>query len=290
MINLSLTLCASVLMAQAWAEVPTVEPSWIGGSDQFRKKRPQRIISLAPSATEFVYALGAGPRVVGVSRYADFPKEVEKVDRVGGFIDPNVEKIIELRPDLVIAVTNEAVMPVLVRLAKMKIPVLAVPGNSLADTFSAGRAIADALGPDEVKMASRLLGDLKTNMKQYAASFKGKQKLKLAFVYGYDPLVLAGPGSFAAEIIKLLNAENIVKIKKNYAVYSYEQILIDRPDIILDGVPTDHGGSIKQFDWSKWKSIPAVKNKRVHKLDAMSVLRAGPRIFEAMKLVGSYLK
>ena len=108
-------------------------------------------------------------------------------------------------------------------------------------------------------------------------------------MYGYDPLVLAGRGSFADSILSLLNAENIVKLPKDYSVYSVEQILVDAPDVILDGVAADHGAPVTGFDWSKFKSIPAVRTQRVYQLRAMSVLRAGPRILEATRLVSRLL-
>jgi iron complex transport system substrate-binding protein len=286
----AILLLTTLSVAQVWDEAPTVKPQWIGASKAMFRGAPKRIVCLAPSATEFVFALGAGSRVVGVSRFADHPAAVRGLPRVGGFIDPNLEKIIELRPDLVIAVTNAAVLPVLLRLSKFKIPVLAVPGNSFADTFHAGLSIAKALGKKSETRAKVMLREMKRDIENLSGQAQARKKWKVAFVYGHQPLVLAGPGSFADTILGLLNAENIVKIRKSYPSYSLEQVLIDAPEVILDGVPSSHGASRRALDWSKFRSIPAVKTGRVHSLDAMSIFRAGPRIVEAMRMIDRVLR
>jgi len=288
--NPTIMVLAALSVGQIWTEAPTVKPQWIAQSDRIYRGKAKRIVCLAPSATEFVFALGEGKRVVGVSRFADHPPAVKSLPRVGGFIDPNLEKIIELRPDLVIAVTNAAVLPVLLRLTKLKIPVLAVPGNSLADTFHAGDAIAKALGKPTQSKAQKMFEEMKIEISQLQARASRRKKLKVAFIYGHKPLILAGPGSFADTILGLLNAENIVKIPKNYPSYSIEQILVDAPEVLLDGTPSAHGVEGGGVEWKKFKSLPAVKTGRIHHIDAMSVLRAGPRIIEAMRIVDGFLR
>jgi ABC-type Fe3+-hydroxamate transport system substrate-binding protein len=121
---------ASPTSAAPWTAPPSFEPRWLSARPA---RAPQRIVTVAPSLTELVFALGAGARVVGVTQFDDFPPEVTRLPRIGGFLDPSVERILELRADLVIAAPNASNRVPLDRLVALGVPVLVVPGNGFAD-------------------------------------------------------------------------------------------------------------------------------------------------------------
>jgi cobalamin transport system substrate-binding protein len=262
---------------------PTITPQFLGAA---LDRRAERIVTVAPSVTEILFALGAGDRVVGVSRYDDHPPEVKSLARVGGFLDPNAESIVALKPDLVVGVPNAGNRPVLERIAKLGIAVYVVPGNSLADVFWAMRALGALLGGEAKPRAEALEKKMKNEIDLLAGSLAKDSTPKVAFVYGRSPLVLAGPDSFADGLLAILNAKNIAATGPAYPQYSIERLVLDRPDVILDASEAHDEGSAP---WLKFPTIPAVKNHRVHALPLGDVLRPGPRIVEGMRRVATLL-
>lgn len=286
---MSAILLASILVAAPWDAQPTVPVQWIGESEQRRVRDPKRIITLAPSVTEFAFAVGAGDRVIGRSRYCDFPAAASKLPAVGGFLDPNIEAIVAAKPDLVIAVPNSTNRPALERMAKLGVVVLVVPGNSFADTFHAGRAVADALGGVAPAHMEKILGSIKADVVAVERQMSKRPTARVVFVYDHNPLVVAGPGSFADTMLRMLNAENVVRVKRPYPTYSMEQLIIDAPAVILDAA-AEHVGAAKREDWNKYKKvIPAIRDGRLHTFDVTSTMRAGPRIGRALRMIADLL-
>jgi iron complex transport system substrate-binding protein len=268
---------------------PTVEPGFLEGSGEHLERPASRIVTVAPSVTEIVFALGGGGRVIGVSRYDDHPPEVKGLPRVGGFLDPSVEAILELRPGLIIGVPTAGNRPALERLARLKVPVLVVPGNSFADIFHATRAIARVLGGDAEARAEEMLRGIERDLVRLSRSVSRATPPKVAFVYGFKPLVLAGPGSFADSLLRMLHAKNVVSTGSAYPQYSVERLLADQPDVIIDASEAHEGQDGDAEHWSRFTSIPAVKNRRVHRVRLGDLLRPGPRIVEGMKRIALFL-
>lgn len=266
----------------------SIEPMYLGDSEKKKVPRPARIVTVAPSATELIFALGAGDRIRGVSRYDDYPEAVAAVPKVGGFLDPNVEAILALHPDLVVGVPNAGNRPALERIAGFGVPVLVVPGNTLADVFHAGGALGAALGGDAPARARRLTADLERDLRALSEKAAGARPPRVAFVYGWSPLVLAGPNSFADSMLVLLNAKNVVKRGPDYLRYSVEKLIEDQPEVIIDASEA-HGEKDGAEPWARWTSIPAVKARRVHRIPLGDVLRPGPRIATGMRRVAEIL-
>jgi iron complex transport system substrate-binding protein len=267
---------------------PSIEPSFLLGTEAKLAPVPQRIVTVAPSATELVFALGAGDRLIGVSRYDDYPESAKSLPKVGGFLDPSVEAIIALRPDLVVAVPNAGNRPPLERVARLGVPVLVVPGNSIADIFHATRALAPLLGKDAPSKAERLIVDLERGLAEVAKDAEKRPPPRVAFVYGEVPLVLAGPGSFADAMLRVLNAKNVIEEGPSYAQYSMEKLVLDAPEVIIDATEGHQAGDNRV--WSRFASIPAVKNNRVYYVGLGDVLRPGPRIVEGMRRIAVLIR
>jgi iron complex transport system substrate-binding protein len=262
-----------------------VRPEWLGA--ERRVEAPKKIVSLVPSATEILVALGAGSRIVAVSRYDDAP-ELRAAPRVGGFLDPSVEAVIALSPDLVIGVGNPGNRAALERIARHAATLL-IPGGSLSDFGHGVRAIAGAIGPDAAPRAEALL---RTTGDRIRAIEKRAERLparRYAFVYGHEPLVLAGPGSFADSLLSALHAVNVVQLDAPYPTYSLERLLVDGPEVIIDATP-GHGGAGGPKYWERWAKLPAVKNGRVHELESSDLMRPGTRIADAMEQLAKMLE
>jgi iron complex transport system substrate-binding protein len=261
---------------------PSFESVFLG--DARVKGTPKRIVTVAPSVTETIFGLGAGERVIGVSRYDDFPLSVKSLAKVGGFLDPNLEAIVALAPDLVVGVPNAGNRPILERIAKLGTPVLIVPGNALSDLVHAARAIAPVLGGDAGDKAEKMIAEVERDLTVLAdRSRAAKKPPRVAFVYGASPLVLAGPGSFAHSILELANAKNVAIDGGAYPQYSLEKLVELGPEVIIDA--SELHESKASAPWAKMAAIPAVKNQRVYSVPLGDVLRPGPRIAEGFKII-----
>ncbi len=271
-------LCALLLVAS-----PDVPVQYLGTVRP--KDNPKRVVTVAPSLTELLHALGLFDRVVGVSRFDDFPPEVQKLPKVGGFLDPSLEAIVALSPDLVIAVPSAGNRGILERVAKLGHPVLVVPGNTYDDVFHAIRGVSEAFGPKTKAKGRALIQKIKGTQARLSKRVAGQPKVKVAVVYGWNPLILGGPGSFVDTMIGQLGGENIVRSGPQYPQYSTEQLLFAAPEVIIDATE-GHGG---RAPYKRWSSVPAVKNKRVHQISLSGVLRPGPRIIDGMKSLAALL-
>lgn len=291
---LALLAFAAPPATPSWMAPPTFPPGFIGKKCA---QRPQRIVTLAPSATEILFALGEGKRVVGVSRFDDYPPEVRSLPQVGGFLDPSLEAIVARSPDLVIAAPNASVRPALARLDALGIPVLVVPGNGFSDLFHGMDAIAAVIGAEERarSLSASLIADIE------ALRSRGARPRKVAIAYDREPLILAGPGSFADTLVVLLGATNVVKIPAEYPAYSAEQLVLDAPDLIIDGSENHAVETSSITDplvrldgpraayWRKLSPIPAVKSGEIYAIRGTELLRPAPRIVRGMRRLAEVL-
>ncbi len=271
-------------LTRLWDEAPSVRAQFLPGASP-PKTVPKRVVTVAPSVTEFVFALGAGPTVVGVTRYDDFPEAVRSLPKVGGFLDPNPEAILALRPDLVVAVPNSGNRPLLARVARLGVPVLVVPGNTLSDVFHGLRSIAEALA--KKKEGVRLERSIKSGLRAIQKRVTLAARPSVAFVYGWNPLILAGPKSFAGTLLDVVRARNIVQEGPPYPHYSVEGLIAQAPEVILDA--SDMETVDTPVSRPGWKHVPAVRNRRVHPIRFSGLLRPGPRIARGAKALARLL-
>jgi iron complex transport system substrate-binding protein len=275
---------------------PSVAPQWIGPRRP-DPRRPARVVTLAPHATELVFALGRGDAVVGVSRFDDVPPEVTTRPRVGGFVDPNLEAIVALAPTLVLAAPNGSVRAPLERLDALGVPVLVVPGNSLADAFHALRAVARALDAEPAAEALE-----RGWWRALAAERRhaGRRGTRFVVLFERDPLIVAGPRALLGETLTLLGGVNVVRTASDYPVYAREQLVVDAPALLVDGasmaswtststrtlLPLDPAA---RRALSGLDALPALGAGRALRLQGSALLRPGPRLFAALGELGAAL-
>mgnify|MGYP001048782604 CR=1 FL=1 len=247
---------------------------------------PQRIVSLAPSNTEILFAIGAGDQVVGVTDYCNYPAEAQQKPKVGGFSQPNLEQIIALRPDLVLGTgMHDGVMKDLDRLGLTGI---IISPETVAEVFTAIERAGFAIGRD--REAKALAESLRERFLAVQRDVAGKDRPRVLYQVWPDPLIVAGPGSFVDSVITLAGGENIAgDAARGYPQFSSEMVVIRDPEVIL--YPKTHG-SAEMADFPLrpgWESLTAVKANRLYSIDGDMISRAGPRIVAAMEEVARIL-
>lgn len=241
-------------------------------------KRPERIVSVGPSNTEYLFALGAGDRIVGVDDFSDEPAAANIKERVGG-VKVNVEKIVSLRADLVVSIRISDGS--LERIAALGIPVIVVDPRGLADATRSAVLIGSAVGADGERLARSMEEGLAAVRAKAAAAPK---KRVFHEVDASDPtkLYTAGPGSFIHDLIELAGGINVAASAGSpFPQLSAEEIIRSDPEVIVLG-DAGYGVTVEQvIARPGWSAITAVKNGRVVPVDPSLMHRPGPRLVEA---------
>jgi iron complex transport system substrate-binding protein len=260
---LLITLCLAPL---ARAEPPK------GGARLLGPKPPEkvkRVVTIAPSLTETVLALGAGSTLVGVSRF-DEAKEVAHLPRVGGFVNPSIEAVVTLKPELVLVQPNLGNQRAVETMAELGVPVLLLPLNTVADTLEALRVVGKTVGKE--KEAEALVQRIESSRARIREAAKGRKAPRVLFVYGFEPLVVAGSGSFADELLRDAGAINVAADAGSaYAVISLERALRARPDVVVDASDVDVGKD-------KVAALPVLSQARWVEVPSMALLQPGPSL------------
>lgn len=250
-------------------------------------KVPQRIVSLAPSNTEILFALGLDDKVVGVTNYCDFPAEAKEKPKIGGFSTPDIEKIVALAPDLVVAapIHEKGAIP---QLESRGLKVLALAPRTVEDVMRAIEMAGRATGTESA--ARRLVTEMQTRIGAVAslvASLPAEARPRVFYVLWHDPLMTASPGTLQGQLIDMAGGRNIfANLSSMYPTVSLEMVLQRQPQVIIAGTGHDPG-SAAPLEWAKsearLKDTEALRQGRVLEIDANIVSRPGPRIVEGLE-------
>jgi iron complex transport system substrate-binding protein len=259
----------------------------LGACTRFQAGSPAgsvpRIIPLAPSVTETLFALGLGDEVVGVSQYCDYPPVVRKLPRIGSFLSPNIEAIAGLRPTVVIGLSTSSDYREVRALKAMGIATLMVDDSSVASIEQSIIAIGAETGRSE---AARQLDErLQAHLHAVAARVSKGPQRSVLMVVGHQPMVAVGRDNFLNQLLTLAHALNIAATSDQaWPRLSLEYIIARAPDVILDGQMGTDPASPSRF-WSHYSSIPAVRNHRVFGYPDDPTLHPGPRIDQTLDLL-----
>jgi len=248
---------------------------------------PQRVIALAPSIVEIIYVLKCENRLKGVTAYSDFPEEARQLPQVGNYINPDIEKIVALDPDLCLAVKEGNPKEAVLRLESLKIPVYAVNPKSLDGIIASVLEIGGLLNAAETadRAAKQMRSRIEVVQKRVEES---AVKPKVFFQIGISPIVSAGCNTFINELILTAGGVNLAGGYPSYPRFSVEQVLSLRPDIIvITTMEQAEGGkdTNPNSQWGQWPQIPAVKNNRVFVVDSNTFDRPTPRLIEGLELL-----
>ena len=239
---------------------------------------PQRIISLVPAATEILFAIGAGPRVVAVSSYDREPAEVEKLPRVGALLDPNLERILALRPDLVVVYGTQHELQT--QLRRADISHTSFTHGGLRDAIAAIRTLGRRTG--SAARAETVATGIEQMLERVAQRVGGRDRPPTLLVFGREPgtlrnMYVSGGKGFLHDMLEIAGGVNVLADQARESVQvTTEMLLTLRPEVVLELHAVD--GSVDLSPWQALPSIPAVRNKRVIALTGSDLVVPGPRI------------
>ncbi len=245
-------------------------------------EKPERIGSLAPSATETIFAVGAGNRVAGVTTADDYPEQVESIEEIGDYQQTNAEKIASLEIDLLIQSfdgnTKEQVEDLE---QKTGATVLALNPTSVEEAIDSVGTVGKATGNTEKAQVveERLQGELD----QLEQQIEGLPQPTVFYEIGYDPLFTVGPGSFVQDAIRIAGGDNVTAdAQQAYPQYSVEKVLQDDPEYYLAGASS--GATVESIvSRAPYSSLQAVQQDNVFVINDDLVNRPGPRIVEGVR-------
>ena len=247
---------------------------------------PQRIVSIAPSNTEILYALGLGNRVVGVDAISDYPAEATRKPRVGDYLEPDLEGVLATDPELVLA-TEFHLDTVIPELETLGVPAIVIEPANLDEVFASIAQVGAIAG--EPARAEALVCELRARVDAVAAAVAGAPPTSV-FVELDPSLYTVGPGTFIADVIARAGGANIAAgAAEPWPQLSAEAVAVANPDVIL---LTDEGGGVTPEQVAArpgWDGIAAVQAGRVVAIDPDLVARPGPRVVDGLEAVAAAL-
>jgi len=279
-----LVFLVALLLMQA-VEPPSVRDDY--GREIALSATPERVVSIAPSVTEIIFAIGAGDKLVGVDSVSDFPAEAKDIQKVGTYISPSLEMIMALKPDLLV-VSDLTPMQVVDTVEEKGIKVFVVAPKSIEGIAESMRKLGVVLGvKDRAEAAARDFEERVAAVEEKAAMAKEKPKV----YFEYYPYWTFGPGSFGNDLIEKAGGVNIgKKLRSPYAEVSNEFVISENPDIIIITQGKHASTTISEVkERTGWSGINAVKNNRLYYINDDIVTRAGPRMADALEELYSIL-
>jgi iron complex transport system substrate-binding protein len=257
---------------------------------------PRRIICLIPAVTEMLFAIGAGPQVTAVSSYDTFPPEAAKLPKVGALLDHDLERILALRPDLVIVYATQTDLKR--QLERAGIPIFDYQHAGLADITQTLRRVAERTGHAEAGAA--LAGRIDAGLAAIAASVKGLPRPRTMLVFGRERLALrgiyaSGGVGFLHDMLTVAGGDNVfADIRQQSVQATTETIIARRPDVILEvhGASSALAYADQRAEIETWQilsSVPAVRNHRIEYLTDDRLVIPGPRVVEGTRLMAHAL-
>lgn len=255
---------------------------------------PSRIISVIPAVTEMLFAIGAGPQVVGVGSYDHFPAEVDKLPRVGALLDPDFEKILSLRPDLVIVYGTQT--DFIARLQKASIPIFRYEHAGLADITTTIRQLGDRVG--RTKDAEAVASGIERDLEAVRARVASRPRVKTLLIFGREAgslrgIYASGGVGFLHDLLVIAGGTDaFADVKQQSVVISSEQVIARAPEAVIElyeSKTTDAKLSAERAVWKQLPAVPAVRNNRIHMLRGDFLTSPGPRVAQAARLLADAL-
>ncbi|MCP5102864.1 MAG: ABC transporter substrate-binding protein [bacterium] len=240
----------------------------------------ERIVTLAPALTEMVFALGKGDKLVGNTKFCNYPEEAKKVTRVGGLLDFNLEILIDMKPDVIILYPeHQKKIKVIEKKAKMVV----VKHTSLGDVFAGMEAIAKALGAEAE--GKKLNASIKRKLDGIRKKVSGKKRKKVLLIIGRNPdkltnMFIIGAGDFLNELLEIAGGVNAYRGSIKYPSVSIESVVAMNPDVIIELSAFNEGINEEKVMalWEKFSFISAVKSRKIKIITDDLWLIPGPRV------------
>ncbi len=255
---------------------------------RFGDAAPQRIVSTAPSITETLFAMNLGSRVVGVTVYCKFPLQAAKLPKIGTYLDPDIEAIVALHPDLVVVQQQSNHLGE--QLARLHIASVQVKSENLQDIYAGARAIGKAAGANS--NAEEFVASMQSRLQSIQKRAAQLPRPTAAFVVGHNPgsitgLIIGAGSSYFSDLLSTAGGNNVFKDALSpYPNVSLEDILTRNPDVILElsGESRPKQDEVAAL-WKDQHTLRAVQSGRVYALASGAFLIPGPRAVEAATIL-----
>ncbi len=244
---------------------------------------PQRIVSLTPSITETLYALGAEDLLVGVTTFCDFPPAAQQKPKVGGMVNPSLEVILSLQPDLVLATTEGNRESTIRQLDELRVPTYVVSPKNFAGVLESITRIGQLIGREAA--ARRVAGDLRHRADKVLAAIRGRPRPSVLYLVWADPVIAPGSHTLITELIRMAGGASVSADQRiEWPRLSLEQVVAKAPEVIIVATHSSNHVDDALRRWREQKLLlPALKAGRVHTIDGNLVHRPGPRIAEGLE-------
>ena len=246
----------------------------------------KRIVSLAPSLTECMFALENGNKLVGVTKYSDYPPQAVQLPKVGSYVNLDLEKIVSLQPDLCLATKDGNPIKVIDRLEELGIPVYALDPRNLSTVMETINELGQLLKAQ--KKSSKVVQGMKKRVELIKKRVaKTNSRPRVFFQIGSSPIVSVGSRTCIHELIKLAGGVNVAAGSVDYPRFSREEVLILNPDIIVINSMTRDQQILEwaKQRWSEFPNLPAVKKKQIYGVNSDYFNRAGPRLVKGLEIL-----
>jgi len=247
------------------------------------ESEPMHIVSLAPSITETLYFIGALDKVVGITKWDNYPNNVQEGRTIVGDIEPNIEIIASLKPDLIIGLKYH--LKYIDQLEKIA-PVLIVEPQSVEEIYEAVELLGNVTNKED--QAQKAIMEMEEKINSIQEKVKNKEKPRVLYIVWWDPLITAGNGTFIGELITLGGGENIFADTQGWPQVSVEEVIARNPEIII--LPPSAGITANELCDSPFANTDAVKNGRVYTLSSDDIVaRQSPRVVEGLEEIARFL-
>jgi iron complex transport system substrate-binding protein len=258
------------------------------GRKIYLAKPARRIISLAPSVTEILFAVGLDAEIVGVTTFCDYPPQAKSKPKIGSSI-PNLEAILGLKPDLVIGNQDFIRPDVLAKLDQLRVPVFLLAPKTIEDILGHIHTVGRLVGHE--KDARFVVDGVRERLTEIRYRMAPVRRVRVFYVINSDPLISVGPASFIHQMLEAAGGENIAaRTTAAYPKVSLEEVIRKDPEVIVFPVGTTEGiPDSEQQQWRKWKTLSAVSQDRLYQVKAELVNRPGPRVIDGVQLLARLL-
>jgi iron complex transport system substrate-binding protein len=253
---------------------------------------PQRIVSIIPSVTEMLFAMGAGARVVGVGNFDRFPPDALTRPKVGGLIDPDTEKILSLRPDLIVVYGTQTDLRN--QMDRAHVPMFLYEHAGLPDITTTIRALGQRVGSGTA--ANALADRIEASIADTRRRVAGKPRPRTLLVFGRDAETLrgvyaSGGVGFLHDMLEAAGGTNVFADVKRQSVQGTTELILARaPDVIVEvGVDTASAQARNVRAWDTLGSVPAVRSHRIYVLRGDDLMNPGPRVAQAIRRIAEVL-
>jgi iron complex transport system substrate-binding protein len=277
-------LAVRLLPAAAWGA---------GLTDQTGRRvtietRPRRIVSLVPSVTEIIFAIGAQDRLVGVTDFCDYPPAARRKPSVGGMLAPSLETLVELKPDLVVATTAGNREETFTQLDQLRIPVYVVNPTRVADVLDLISRVGRLTGREGA--AAQLRASLGARIDAVSSRVRARPRPRVLYVLWPDPLIVPGRGGLVSELLALAGGDSVTEdAGEPYPRFSLEAAIARAPEVIILASHGSRQGRMARETWERFTSLPAIRDGRLYTADGDLLHRYGPRIVDGLETLARFI-